>query len=136
MKRYSTTIKSADQLKTAIDNSRSAGIFKNGESLKQFADNVAAYIAYCEEYGVLVQAEARPDDSTLTAWYEQACADEVHNELVRVYGSTVERGLRVVEYAWPDGSGGWSQCADESLWPVVAHYEAQGCQVSVDGRGV
>ena len=135
MKRFHTTIKTVGALKTAIDNSRRAGIFKNGESIKEFAANVAAYVSYCDEYGVLVKAEARPDESTLTAWYEEACAEEVHNELIRVYGPKVERGLHVVEGEYPDGSGEWVQCDTPSLSMVVHHFINKGCRVYVNAQG-
>lgn len=135
MKRFHTTIKTVEQLKTAIDNSRASGIFKNGECFKEFAANVAAYISYCDEYGVLVLAEARPGERTLIAWYAEACAEDVRQELVRIYGPTVERGLHVVEGEYPDGSGEWVQCDTPSLSMVVHHFINKGCRVYVNAQG-
>lgn len=133
MKRFHTTIKTVGALKTSIDNSRAAGIFKNGETDEEFADNVAAYIDYCEEYGCRVTEAARPSDMTLAAWYGEALAEERYQELVRIYGPRVERGLFVVEYNWPDGSGSWVQCSQEHLWTEVRRFEHMGCQVSING---
>ena len=136
MKRYSTTIDNAGQLKTAIDNARAAGIFKDGDTLKDFESNVATYIAYCETFGVRVSPLARPGPRTLWSWYLEACSETQYQDLVKVYGPTVVRDMHVVEYLWPDGGGSWEQCTQGALWTVVTHYERMGCQVSVDGRSV
>lgn len=132
MKLFQTTIKTTDQVRAAILNARKIGTFKTGETVDEFAVNVALYIKHCTDSGVRVLPEAYPDYFTLAGWYDQHRMDERYAKLVGIYGPKVARGLHVVEGEYPDGSGDWVQCDAHSVPAVVEHFTRLGCRVYIN----